>query len=168
MAWRDSRNLGTTGEDIYGQWITVDGSLSGENFAISDALGDQVNPSVSYDPLHWQFLVLWTDGRDAATTGEDIYGQRVSIYDLLLGTASDVNFVISDASGDQGHASAAYDGVNQRFMAVWADSRNVGTTGLDLYGQIVNADGSLSTTPSNFNFLISNADNAQDLPWRCL
>jgi hypothetical protein len=164
VAWRDSRNLGTTGEDIYGQWINVDGSPSGENFAISDSLGDQVSPAISYDPLNWQFLVVWADGRDAATTGEDIYGQRVSIYGLLLGTASNVNFVISGASGDQDHPSVAYDDVNQKFMVVWADSRNVATTGLDLYGQIVNADGSLSTTPSNFNFLVYSAVNAQDLP----
>jgi hypothetical protein len=164
VAWTDSRNLGTAGEDIYGQWINADGSPFGENFAVSDALGDQVTPAISDDPLNLQFLVVWTDGRDVAMTGEDIYGQRVSIYGILLGTSSNVNFVISDASGDQGQASAAYDAVNQRFMVVWADSRNVATTGLDLYGQIVNPDGSLSTTPSNFNFLITNAVNAQDLP----
>jgi hypothetical protein len=164
VAWRDDRNLGTTGTDVYGQWANVDGSPSGENFAISDALGNQVSPAISYDPLHWQFLVVWSDGRDAATTGEDIYGQRVSIYGVLLGTSSNVNFVVSDASADQGRPSTAFDGVNQRFMVAWTDSRNLATTDLDLYGQIVNVDGSLSATPSNFNFLISNRANAQDLP----
>ena len=164
LAWEDARNAGTTGEDIYGQFVNADGSLSGENVVISNATGDQVVPSVAYDLINQRFLVAWRDGRNSLTTGEDIYGQLVNADGSLFETVSGTNFAISQAVNDQVAPSVAYDLINQRFLVAWRDGRNSLTTGEDIYGQLVNADGSLFETVSGANFAISQAVNDQDVP----
>jgi hypothetical protein len=158
--WQDGRNTVTTGEDIYGQLINADGSLSGDDVVLSDATGDQVAPFVAYGITNQRFFVAWQDGRNAVTTGEDIYGQIFNPNKSLSGD----DIVISDAAGNQVAPSVAYDIANQRFLVVWRDGRNTVTTGDDIYGQLVNADGSLYQTVSNVNFVISEALNDQDFP----
>jgi hypothetical protein len=160
VAWRDARNSLTTGEDIYGQFVNADGSLSVENFVISDATGDQIAPSVAYDLINQKFLMAWQDGRNSLTTGEDIYGQLV----YADGSPSGENFVISDATGNQVAPSVAYNLIDQRFLVAWRDGRNSLTTGEDIYGQLVYADGSLFETASDVNFAISEAMDDQDVP----
>jgi hypothetical protein len=160
VAWRDGRNALTTGEDIYGQFIHADGSLSEEYVVISEATGDQTTPSVAYDTINQRFLVVWQDGRNSLTTGEDIYGQLFNPNGSLSGE----NVIISDAAGNQLVPSVAYDIVNQRFLVAWEDGRNLLTTGQDIYGQLIHADGSPYQTASNVNFVISDAVNDQDLP----
>ena len=156
VVWKDGRNSLTTGEDIYGQLINANGSLSGGNFVVSDATGDQVAPSLAYDTVNRTFLVVWRDGRNSLTTGEDIYGQLVNADTSL----SADNFVVSDATGDQVAPSLAYDLIHQRFLVVWRDGRNTLTTGEDIYGQLVNADTSLSAD----NFVVSDATGDQVAP----
>ncbi|MBI5237664.1 MAG: hypothetical protein HY887_04505 [Deltaproteobacteria bacterium] len=46
---------------------------------------------------------------------------------------------------------------NSRFLVAWMDNRNSGTTGLDIYGQLINADGALNGS----NFAVSTAANGQ-------
>jgi hypothetical protein len=160
VVWQDDRNAVTTGQDIYGQLINADGSLSGDVVVISDATGDQVAPFVAYGTINQRFLVVWQDGRNAGTTGENIYGRTFKPNGSLSGD----DIVISDAAGNQVAPSVAYDVVNQRFLVVWRDGRTSGTTGEDIYGQFVNADGSLYQTVSNDNFVISEALTDQDFP----
>ena len=54
--------------------------------------------------------------------------------------------MICDASESQYNPSVAYDSSNQRFLVVWQDQRNSATTGRDIYGQLVNANGTLNGT----------------------
>jgi len=157
VVWRDGRNALTTGEDIYGQLLSADGFPSGGNFAISNATGDQVAPSVAFDTVNQRFLVVWQDGRNALTTGQDVYGQVINAN----GSASGGNFFISTAAGNQAAPHAAYDTIKQLFLAVWQDGRNGGATGEDIYGQLVNADGSLSGD----NVVISDATGDQVAPF---
>jgi hypothetical protein len=157
VVWQDGRNAGT-GEDIYGQLINADGSPSEGNFIISNAAGNQVAPFVAFDTINQKSLVAWEDSRNAGT-GKDIYGQIINANGSLFGTVSDVNFAISEAVNDQIAPFAACDIVNQRFLVAWRDGRNAGT-GEDIYGQLVNADGSLSED----NFDISTAAGNQDAP----
>jgi hypothetical protein len=159
VTWEDSRNAGTTGRDIYGQFLNANGSLSGANFDISPAAGDQVGPSVAFDTISQRFLVVWQDGRNAGT-GEDIYGQLINAD----GSPSEGNFIISNAAGNQVAPFVAFDTINQKFLVAWEDSRNAGT-GKDIYGQIINANGSLFGTVSDVNFAISEAVNDQIAPF---
>jgi len=99
-------------------------------------------------------LVAWMDYRSGAW---DIYGQVVNADGSLYGAGitSGVNFTISNALGYQQSPSMAYDSVNQRFLVAWIDSRS--GTYYDIYGQVVNADGSLYGVgiTSGVNFTIS-------------
>jgi len=164
---QDFRNGSDT--DIYGQLVNADGSLygagitSGVNFTISNAVGYQYNPSVAYDSVNQRFLVAWMDYRSGSSY--DIYGQMVNADGSLYGAGitSGVNFTVSNALNYQYYPSVAYDSVNQRFLVAWQDERNGNN---DIYGQLVNADGSLygAGITSGVNFTISNALNAQYAP----
>jgi hypothetical protein len=159
VAWQDNRS---GNNDIYGQLVNDDaslyGALSDVNFVISNAANQQYGPSVTYDSANQRFLVAWQDNRNGTT---DIYGQLVNDDGSLYGALSDVNFVISNAANQQYGPSVTYDSTNQRFFVAFGDNRN---TNSDIYGQLVNDDGSLYITASNANFVISNATNDQQYP----
>jgi hypothetical protein len=162
VAWQDYRNGNYP--DIYGQLVNTDGTLyntaSNTNFVISNAANDQLYPSVAYDASNQRFLVAWWDHRGSTF---DIYGQLVNAAGTLYNTASNTNFVISNAAYDQMCPSVAYDTANQRFLVGWQDYR-MNSISTDIYGQLVNANGTLYNTASNTNFLISNATNDQLYP----
>jgi hypothetical protein len=168
VAWDDDRNSGITGKDIYGQLIDKEGNLYGpsskENFVISNAAGNQSNPSVAFDSANQRYLVAWDDDRNSGITGKDIYGQLVCKDGTLCGPASDMNFVISNGITDQYHPSVAYDTVNQRYLVAWEDYRNTGTTVGDIYGQLLDEEGKFYGTATGVNFVISNATYYQSTP----
>jgi len=149
VVWGDNR--GVNGYDIYGQLVRADGTMYGSNFPISDATNDQLNPSVAYDSASRQFLVAWSDDRSGSSS--DMYGQLLRAN----GTPSGSNFIISDATGDQGNPVAVFDGVNRRFLVAWEDSRSGSR---DIYARYVGADGS----PSGGDFVVSSAPYDQVSP----
>jgi len=159
VAWHDYRSGGNN--DIYGQLVNADGSLfktaADTNFVISNATGEKIVPSAAFDSLNGRFLVAWEDLRDASA---DIYGQIVNTDSSLYKTAAGTNFVISNATGEQIVPSAAFDSLNDRFLVAWDDARS----GDDIYGQIVNADGSLYNTAADTNFAVDTSANVQRYP----
>src|SRR5207253_1309943 len=74
IVWTENR--AGTGSNIYGQRLDASGQRVGFTFAISEAPGDQTCPRLSAGSLGW--LVVWTDDRNASSTGTDIYGATVS------------------------------------------------------------------------------------------
>lgn len=170
VVWHDEREW-PEGRNVYAQLVNADGTLYGTasdvNFAISDvAVSEQWEPSLAVDTVAGRFLVAWQD--DRTTPGEyDIYGQLVDSDGTLSGTASDENFVVCDVLGsDQMSPSTAFDPVAARFLVVWGDDRNIsnGAAGRDVYGQLVNANGSLHATASAVNRMISGSTLDQKLP----
>lgn len=147
--WRQNGRLG----DIYGQLVNTDGTPNGANFVVSNALGEQWLPTIAYDNVNQRFLVAWHGDPGGVF---DIYGKFVNSDGTLSGT----DFAISSAIDHQWDTVVAYDEVNQRFLVVWLDVRNFATTGHDIYGQLVNADGS----PFGGNFAIANAADGQWVP----
>ncbi len=154
VVWYDYRNF--SNYDIYGQLINANGTLyntaSNVNFAISDeATNSQYTPSVAYDNINQRFLVVWEDYRSGINN--DIYGQVVNADGTLYGTVSNVNFPVSDETTNwQNEPLVSFDNINQRFLVVWTDSRNSTS---DIYGQLINADGTVYNTASNVNFPVS-------------
>lgn len=78
VTWQDERNssVSTGNIDLYGQFMNLDGSLSGANYALSTAASSTLAPAIAYNPLFKQFLAVWKDSRNQATTASDIYAQR--------------------------------------------------------------------------------------------
>ncbi len=84
VMWQDERNSSTSAAniDLYGQFVNLDGSLSGANYAISSHPSNQLAPSIAYDPYFKKFLAVWKDARNInppGTTASDIYGQLFTI-----------------------------------------------------------------------------------------
>lgn len=132
--------------DIYGQLINCDGTPAGPEFVVFDSDSYIFGSKVAYDSDNHRFLVVW----DYNT---DVYGQIVNAN----GTLSGGNITISNADNSQESSDVTYDNVNDRFLVVWIDRRNYGDTWTDVYGQLVNANGSLSGS----NFIICDNEDFQ-------
>lgn len=78
VTWQDERNssISTGNIDLYGQFVNLEGSLSGANYALSTAPSNTLAPSVAYNPLFKQFLAVWKDSRNQTASASDIYAQR--------------------------------------------------------------------------------------------
>ena len=138
MVWQDGRDSTTSGVDIYAQRIARDGMLLGNNFPVSTAPGAQTSPAVAYTDRDNQYLVAWVDGRDAAASQDDIYGQRVSGDGARLGDA----LAIAVAPGRQFKPAIAFN-PGGRYLVVWYDERHR-AEGIDtIYGQGVPTEGAV-------------------------
>jgi hypothetical protein len=156
VVWEDERNSTTTDWDIYGQRVSVDGTLLGGNFPISTAVERQRDPAVAYNSTDNEYLVVWHDSGDPASDDLDTYGQRVSSAGTLVGD----NFPISTAAGYQWHPAVAYNSAGNEYLVVWEDFRNFSLNYQDIYGQRVGADGTLA----GGNFPISSVAEIQVEP----
>jgi hypothetical protein len=147
----------TVGNVVYGQLTSQNGKLIGSEVAIAplaNGVGD-TRPRLGYSPKANTFMVVWEDDRNAATTGEEVFGQLITSSGALSGA----NFPIGTAIADQQRPGVAYNSINDEYLVVWADDRNQSTTGFDIYGQIVKSNGTLVGS----NFAITTAKNVQDM-----
>lgn len=83
--------------------------------------------------------VAWRDGRNSATTGNDIYVQRIGPTGTVLWTAGGVR--VTDAAGDQ---YGPVIGGGSALVVVWSDDRN-GSANTDIYAARLNSSGVLAT-----------------------
>jgi MYXO-CTERM domain-containing protein len=121
-----------TGYDVYGVRVRgSDGQVLGSPFLISDATGNQQEPSVAFG--NGYYLVTWSDARSDAG---DIYAARVRASDGRVMETRGV--AVSRATNAQAAPKVAFGaGV---FQVAWADSRATGTgVGTELYGARVRA-----------------------------
>ena len=81
VVWTDSRNgsLSTENLDIYGQYVNMDGTLSGSNHQLTGNPANQYSPTIAYNSFTKMFLFVWNDARDANTNNADVYGQRFTL-----------------------------------------------------------------------------------------
>ncbi|HYP39347.1 MAG TPA: S-layer homology domain-containing protein [Chloroflexia bacterium] len=131
-----------TGSNIYGQWVSGDGTLLGSPFPISTATSNQTDASVAYNCTDDEYLVIWLDDRAQVDDNynRDIYGQRVSGTGALLGG----EFAISTQANEQRSPAVAYNSTNNEYLVVWHDLRpRKGMGGDDIYGQRVSGAGAL-------------------------
>ena len=94
VVWEDARNQSAniSNMDIYGQFVDPQGNLSGSNFAVTVAQGNQLAPAVAFgDSDYSKFFIVWKDGR--ASSNSHIYGQlwQWSVAPQLLITDNDNN-----------------------------------------------------------------------------
>ncbi len=87
------------------------------------------SPGLAYDHANNRFLLVYKD-----YANDKLMGQLVSANAVLV----DAAFYVSESPGPNPHpAPIAYDPANHRFMVIWENGSN------EIFGQIVNADGSL-------------------------
>jgi len=129
---------------IYGQRVSLSGSLVGSVFPISSVQAHQEFPAVAAGDSN--YLVVWWNWN-----GDDIYGQLVSFLGTLIGNA----IPISVANLFQWYPDVCFGDTN--YLVVWMDRR---AQGFDIYGQIVSQSGNLVGS----NFPISSAPSDQQFP----
>ncbi|MEW5957247.1 MAG: hypothetical protein AB1801_05965, partial [Chloroflexota bacterium] len=154
-AWSDGRNQASSGMDIYGQLLDLGGVISGSQIVIDLADGDQGGPHLAYNSQWDEYLLAWEDDRAAAVGGMDVFYQIVGRDgSLKLNPAGQISI-----DGEQGNPQAAYNpDTGQYFLAFW--DRRPGTLDVDVYGQFIDAGGSLAGS----SFEISAASGNQYWP----
>jgi len=116
--------------------VNPDGTLFGEIIPIATSSDYEIVPVLAFDPIQGRFLVAWLD----SSIGYRIYGQLLGREGSLQG----IPFLISDVSSGKLELQAGANTDIGRFLLVWRDYRGVDV--FNIYGQMVNSDGTLYGT----------------------
>ncbi|MBN2112578.1 MAG: hypothetical protein JW785_00465 [Acidimicrobiia bacterium] len=140
VVWRDERNDGTTGDDIYGRVVGTNGRPVGGDKHISSpaAVANEYRPAVACHQATGSCLVVWDDGRDQLLRGFDIIGRRIGADGKATGGELQVSGTA--ATSDESTPALACSQDDNRYLVVWQDWRNDGYPlyhGIDLYGRRV-------------------------------
>jgi len=107
VVWQDDRNGNW---DIYGQRVSITGTLVGGNLAVTTAAGDQTRPRLDWDGRSGRYLVVWEADGDGIE-GQQVWGDgtldggrlTLSPYgwspDVAYGSESGLFLIVGEASG---------------------------------------------------------------------
>jgi hypothetical protein len=131
VTWMDNRNTWS----VFGQLVTAEGSLYGNEFAISPTpQAHQMGiPKVQFDTVSHRYLVMWSG---MSYPQISMYGQFVSPEGTLQGDMFEITSLPDH--GYFGDYNFTFDPNNDRFLLVWHD----GSDGF-IHGYLLNADGTL-------------------------
>jgi hypothetical protein len=136
VVWGDTRS---EGQDIYAQRLDASGGPVGSNFPIAATEQNELAPSIAYDAISQEYVVVWLEYHQA--TDYDLYGRRVSADGTLAGSS----FPVCTAPEVQLRAELIQNGVNGEFLFVWQDFR---ASSYDIYGQRWIGTGTVLPTPT--------------------
>ena len=148
VVWEDTRSGASPSPfDIWGQRVKAGGSMAGANFRISGPFGPPVptmetSPEVAFNATSNQYLVVWTDFRNFATRGGDIYGARIKAGGAIA--QADIQICGVAADEDDGHADVAWNSNANQYLVTWTDGRNNPARGNDIYARRVKAGGNMA------------------------
>jgi hypothetical protein len=128
--------------DIFGRLITADGVFATDKFLIAGGGGSspRSDPVVTYNPDDNQYLVVY----ERSTVGDvDVCGHHVTWEGDPDGGEIDV--WTGSAGVDQGDPDVVYVPSMQRYYVIWEDDQNLPDNGSDLYGRLLEGDGSPAT-----------------------
>jgi len=142
------------GGNIYAQPIAADGSFppSSAKTICADPAAQSL-PDLEFNTATREYLVVWQDGRNSATTGADLYARRVD----QDGDPQGSEMVISNAPDAQNTPRVAYNARVHQWLVAWEDYRNRDASGVDVFGQRVLS----STLAGQGNFAIYDGPNNQ-------
>ncbi len=147
VVWQ--RETAADESEVFGQILGGAGNLGnlvGANFQISessgpatpgDGVGSDV-PSVAFDPVNDQFLVVWGDERGGDSEEDNVWGQFVDTNGNLVG----VNFPISSQSGEEYAPQVLYHPETSEYLVVW-NRKSVALGQSDVHAQLVSPAGAL-------------------------
>jgi|GEM_PF-2689432 len=128
--WLDSRN--PHNNDIFGQRVSGEGALVGDNFPVIEYPESQGNPSIAYNSADNEFLVAWQTQHPGAFNHG--WGRLVAADGSVIGD----QFFVSNGGME---CSLTYNSTANEYMY---EGRNFAGGGLaGIRGQRVTADGNL-------------------------
>jgi hypothetical protein len=154
ITWSDVRYNSKTDVDVYGRILNAKGEAVSDDIVISGVKAGQAKSAVAFDPIHKNYLVVWTDWRNANNIDSDIYAQLLNFKGEPVGS----NFAITNRRTSQKMATVAFDPDQQRFLVAWKDDRLADHE--KLYGRFINHQGKLLDN----EFLIAKGEGKQDKP----
>lgn len=145
VVWEDYRSYGR-GADIFGRMVGADGKPVGTTDTMISGTGatsDDYAPAVAWGATTRQYLVVWSDYRNDASRGADIYGRRVT----AAGAPTGGDFCVGNgpwATANDKAPAIAWSSAANQFLVVWEDWRRPANRGIEIYGQRVKANGTLA------------------------
>lgn len=128
-----------SGGGVRGQVLDGNGTLVAPVLDLSTSLVGAVNPAVAVNATG-QYLVVWDAFSGSFPRAGDVFGRLVNAD----GTAAGNFFPLTTADQSQFSPAVAPNPAAGQYFVVWSDSRNFGVNQDDIFGQVVNADGSLA------------------------
>jgi hypothetical protein len=129
--------------------ITTQSVVTSGDITITFDPYNQAKPSVAYDIVNKNYLVLWVDDRDYSNTLTDIYARVCSATGLEQGNCDGSEIAIANSTAMETEPSVAFDRISRNYLIVWTDA-----THRTISGRFLNRDGSLSDV-----FTIENSGN---------
>lgn len=159
IAWLDN-TLGTANTNIRAQRVDSSGAVrwGPEGVLVVSDPTDQSQLVIAADGAGGAVLV-WVDERDLATSGPDLYAQRVTSLGTAQWAAQGVP--VCTATGVQGQPAVQASPAGGAVIA-FTDSRDVSTTGTDIWAQRINSSGTRLWRSGGTE--VCNAAGAQDDP----
>ena len=136
VVWMDERAGKPNSADIFGQRVSADGSLLGEDFAIDNGANNQAFPSIAYRPQGDKFLVVWSEWI-GNSSNEDVFGRFVT----AAGAVDDNKLPIGISGDQENFPYVGYDSDADTFLVLWGVSPN--GENADIEGQLLTGSGAL-------------------------
>jgi hypothetical protein len=125
------------------QALSADGTLFGQTVVLSNTVDEGDRSVVLYDGANKRYLVSWSD-----------YSRLQGQFLNPDGTLQGASFTLSDALRGLWHHALAYDPADRHYFEVY-DSMSYDPD--QVYGQMVNADGTPLGSASGSQFLVSSS-----------
>jgi hypothetical protein len=126
IAWRDARDFGTQGDDLYAQRLLPNGTIApgwaADGEPVCVAANSQSGPRLAADGSGG-LLVCWIDERNVDVTAFDLYAQRLDADGQIAPGWTADGLALCGADSDQDAPVCAGDGAGG-FYAAWVDYRN--------------------------------------------
>lgn len=139
LVWEESRpgqGQGIVFGVIYAQRLTAEGALIGQPVRVSSEADDTAyRPDVAYNPVADVYMVVWHAYLE--TRPADIYGRLLSPLAEPLGDI----YPVSAVGASQREPVIAVNPADGTAFCAWADNRDVGLEGPNVYGVRLDAGG---------------------------
>ena len=138
------------GLNVNAQWSALS---TQNNDVTTESTGTTKNGLVTLVDANNNTFVAWTDSRNAATTGTDIYIQKIDAFGNRVYTN---DIVVCNAVNNQSSINLIDDG-NDGVIVIWLDNR-ISTGSADIYMQKINSTGTAAWA-ANGIVGVGNTDN---------
>lgn len=151
LVWQDYRN--GTDWGIYGQRVSAEGALLGENFVIADGLYNQLEPHLAYGS--GAYLVTWRHYPSASTT------YYYPLWEIVTGDGEVLEMVAGDIeinpTEQRTPTDVIYNSMSGQFLVLWQD---LATGYWNVWGQHLTPTGAPVSLPIQISTLNTKHEDA--------